>query len=144
AACERSADDRPALAMVFRLLAVEGERVVVVVMLGECRRREHDERNTLVGRTEQHVELEVEARDRGRVAARELRGCIAAVEQAGIEKVGTDAARLEREFAESQNAELEGQFQELCLVRFHGIKSGTRSVSYRFLDSDRLGFRCES
>ena len=112
--------------MVLRLLAVERERIVVVVMLGERRGRERDERDALVGRTEEHVERNVERGDRRGVTAAELRGRVAGVEQAGIEEVRAHSSGLEREFAESKHSELERKLQKLRLVRLHrpSIRNG--------------------
>ena len=41
----------------------------------------------------------------------------AGIEQTGIEKIGTFATRLEREFAEAQHAKLNAQIDEFTLIR---------------------------
>src|SRR5690606_19783022 len=95
-----------ALAVILALLAVERERIVVVVMLGKRRCRQRDERNALVGGAAQHVDLDIERRDGRRVTAAELRRGVTAVEQAGVEEVRADPPGLQLELTELQYAEL--------------------------------------
>src|SRR5690606_17430685 len=130
AAGERRADQRAALAVVLRFLAVEGEADVASL------RRQRDgggrrERNSLVCRAEQQVEGDAsfafgfEQRARIEAGERAERGAVA--EQPGVEEVRRQAAGLRAEFAEAQYAALDGEADKLraqivCHVRNHREK----------------------
>src|SRR5690606_1112152 len=82
----------------------------------ERRRRHGDERDALVGWSEQHVELEPRQRRRPRVIAAKPADGATGVEQAGVEEVRAQAAGLQLELAEAQHAELEAEANEIGLV----------------------------
>src|SRR5690606_27411773 len=112
---ERRADHRAALALVLRLLAVEGERQVAAAGVERHRggRREGD---ALVGRAEQHVEgapglLRAQQQlgiEPGQPAERG-----AVVEEPGIEEVGRQPPRLGPELAEPEHPGIEREADEL-------------------------------
>jgi hypothetical protein len=92
ATAQRRADDRAALAVVLRFLAVERDRHVASVAIGQRNGHRCRECDALVGRTEQHVERQLRAQ-RGLgigLAERELRR--AGIEQAGVEEIGAGTA----------------------------------------------------
>ena len=119
AAIKRRADQRPPFAMVLGFLAVKAPRQVTLVMLSQrdgCRRRQ---RNTFVGRPEDHIEIDAAVGNSCGVEAAQLCQRRATVEQSGIEEVGAGAPGLQGELTEAQNPALDGEANELALVRLH-------------------------
>jgi hypothetical protein len=94
-------------------------RTAVPAVLGQRGRGQRGERNALVGRPEQHVELDAGVGDRSRVVATEPRCGIPRVKQTGVEKVGADTARLQRELTEAQHAEFERELNKFTFVGLH-------------------------
>src|SRR5664280_2261166 len=118
------ADEQAALAVVLGFLAVERPRHVAGEVLGELHRGGRGERNALVRRAQQHVEIEVPRVDRRRVRPSESRQLHAGVELAGVEEVGRCTAGLERELPELQHLMGEGERDEVTLVVLHGASLG--------------------
>ena len=116
---ERRADEVAALAVVLRFLAVERERHVAAVLLGERDGRRRRERNALVGRAEEHVELDAGLDDRLRVAGAERASAPPSLKSPALKKYGTGPAGLQRELAEAQHLLREDHLDELFLVRSH-------------------------
>ena len=108
-----------ALAVVFGLLAVVRIWHIDIVVLGERRGRQRDQRYAFVCRSEQHIELDFRVGNGSRVVAAEFGGGITACEEAGVEEVRTNAAGLQREFAKPQCAQLQRQVEEFPLVSTH-------------------------
>ena len=115
-AAQGVADDAAAFTVVLGFLAVECKLEVAPRMLRKRRRRDGDQRDALVGRAEQHIELKIGACDGRRVRPPHRADGGAGVEQAGIEKIRAFAARLQREAAEAQNSQPHAQFDELTLI----------------------------
>ena len=82
---QRCADQQAALAVGLGLLAIEAPGQITLMMLGQRHGRGRRQRNTLVGRAEQHVEIDATVNDGRRVEAPQLSQCQAAVEQAAQE-----------------------------------------------------------
>ena len=120
AAAQRRADDVAAFAVILGFLAIERPRHAAMVVLGERHGGGGGERDALVRRPEQHVELEARARERRGVTLAEHRDGFAVVEQAGVEEVGTLAAGLELEAAEAQRVARHGEVDEGSLILLHG------------------------
>ena len=99
-----AADDVAALTVVLGFLAIERKRHVAARVLRERRRGDGDQGNALVSGSEQHIELQPGGRHRRRVGASHRADGGAGVEQSGVEKVRTLAARFQRKAAESQNS----------------------------------------
>ena len=99
----------------------QGRQAADAVLFGQCGGRYGHQRDALVGRPEQHVELNARIDDGTRVIAAECRGGTAGIEQAGVEKVRTDAAGFECELAEAQYAEFDSEIDEFVLVILHGL-----------------------
>ena len=100
-ALQRRADQAAALAVRLGFLAVECQRQVAAaarVLAGQRGRQ----RDALVGRAEQQVEVQACRFDRVGVAAGEFRECDAGVEAPGIEEIRAVASRFQRELAEAQ------------------------------------------
>merc|ERR1719174_2640725 len=109
--------------MVLRLLPVEGVRHVPVVLAGHGDSYGGDERDALVGRAEEAIELHAAGHDRVRVELAEPGERAPRVEEAGVEEVRGGAARLQRELAEAEHILLESELDEAPLV-FRGWRHG--------------------
>src|SRR5210317_1206910 len=105
--------------MCFGLFSVEAIRDIDVVLFREGCRCKRSKRDALVRRAEQHVETDLRFSDGGSIIAAEFGRRVTGIEQAGIEKVGTDASGLERELAKTKHAEFECEFDEFSLVATH-------------------------
>ena len=101
------------------LLAVEGHRHVAAAG-GQRDRKRGCQRDTLVGRPEQHVEAQAGGVEGIGITLAQHFERGAGVEQPGIEEIGTGAAGLEGELAKTQDLPVQRQVQEAALVRFHG------------------------
>ncbi|MNL20892.1 hypothetical protein D3C87_1421610 [compost metagenome] len=116
-ALERRPDQRAAFAVVLGFLAVVRERHVAAALHvgvpGQRHGRGRGERDALVRGAEKHIELHARIQQRLGVEARQLADRAAAVEQSGIEEIGTDTARLDLEAAETQYALLQGESDEI-------------------------------
>ena len=106
--------------MILRFLAIEApgriESMIPVQRHGGGR----DERDALVGRTEQHVEGEAGMHDSLRVTARQERKPGAGIEQAGVEEIRADSAGLQRKTAEAQYFLVDDEFEKPALKVLHG------------------------
>lgn len=116
---QRRSNQGSTFAMSLGFLAIEtpGEVAPMLFIHGDgnrCRQW-----NTFVGRAEQHIELQIAVCQRGRIEAPEPCQRRAGVEQSGIEKVRTGAARFKGELAEAQDAALDGEADELALIFLH-------------------------
>ncbi|MNI46688.1 hypothetical protein D3C73_1011640 [compost metagenome] len=102
--------------MVLGFLAVVGERHVVAAvhrrMACQRHRRGGRQRNALVRRAKQHVELHTGIQQRLGVELGQLADRAAAVEQAGIEEVRADPTRFDLEAAKAQHAFIKGEADE--------------------------------
>jgi len=105
--------------MILGFLAVETPGQVATMLLGQRHGSGGRQRNALVGRAEQHIEVDTGLHQRGRIEASELGQRQAAVEQAGIEEVGAGAPGLEGELTETQHAAFDGKTDEFALIRLH-------------------------
>jgi hypothetical protein len=105
--------------MILGFLAIEGPGHAAMVVLGQRHRGGGGERNSLVGRAEQHVELKARARERGGVALAEHGDGFAVIEQPRIEEVRALATGLQLEIAEAQRAARQGEVDEGSLVLLH-------------------------
>jgi hypothetical protein len=110
-AAQGRADDGAAFAMVLGFLAVIGERHIA-----PFRRQRHrggrGERNALVGRAEQHVELDAGIEQRLRIEVGEPAQGRAVMEQPGVEEIRGGAAGLGDEFAKAQDAGIDRECNE--------------------------------
>ena len=111
--------------MVLGFLAVEGPGHVAAQAC-EVHGHRRDERNALVGRPEEHVEVDAAGlfglKQRLGVVGAELIEEAAGVEETGIEEVGAHAARLGLEFAEAKDVGIEGEFDELGVIGSHDVR----------------------
>lgn len=89
------------------------------MLLGEGHRGGGGQGNALVGRAEQDVEVDSAVDHRLGVEASQAGQRQAAVEQAGIEEIGAGAPGLEGELTEAQNPALDGETNEIALIRLH-------------------------
>lgn len=89
------------------------------MLLGEGHRGGGGQGNALVGRAEQDVEVDSAVDHRLGVEASQAGQSQAAVEQAGIEEIGAGAPGLEGELTEAQNPALDGETNEIALIRLH-------------------------
>src|ERR1043165_9109733 len=112
AAAQRRADDVAAFAVILRFLAVERPRDVTAVLFGERDRCRRNQRDALVGRTEQHVERPLRALDGVGVVTTERAERAPGVEQSSVEKVRAQPAGFQLELAEAQHAEVQAQLDE--------------------------------
>ena len=80
------------------------------------------EGNALIGRPEKHVESHIRLGDCFGIKAPELRGGIACVEKTGVKKIRANPSRLERKLSESENTELQCQFDELSFISSHLLR----------------------
>mmetsp|Transcript_61226 Transcript_61226/g.150649 ORF Transcript_61226/g.150649 Transcript_61226/m.150649 type:complete len:214 (-) Transcript_61226:526-1167(-) len=108
AALDRRTDQGAALAVVLGFLAVVGERQVVAAP-GEFHRHRGRQRDALVGRAEDHVEVQARGDQAFGIEAGETAQLGAVVEQAGVEEIGAEPAGLGLELAKAQHAGLDGE-----------------------------------
>nr|AIF19334.1 hypothetical protein [uncultured marine group II/III euryarchaeote KM3_86_F07] len=108
--------DLPAFAVVFCLLAVEGERYMPVMILCECSGGRGSERNPLIGRAEQHKGIWFYRGQCCGVEAGQSSEQGAGVEESGVEEIRADPARFEGKLAETQYSAVNGEFQEFALA----------------------------
>ena len=87
------------------------------MMIGQRHGGGRRQRDALVGRAEQHVRLEPAMRDGLGIEAAQARQRTAALEQTGVEEIGADPPGLEGEFTELEHAFVDGELDELPLVR---------------------------
>ena len=97
AARERRADEAAALAMRLRLFPVVRDRHIAAVLLGVDDGSRRRERNALVSRAEEHVELDAGLDDRLRIAGADAGEGAAVIDESRVEEVGTGPARFQRE-----------------------------------------------
>lgn len=123
-ALETLANHQTALAMVLDLLAVVNETEVSILCLVNASKLFSSggaERDTLVGRAEKDVELELGVGgailgDSTGVGLADAADELTLGEQTTVEEVGRDAAGLEGEGAEGQDVGREGERDEVALV----------------------------
>ena len=108
-------------------LAVVCVRHVDPVVLGERRGGQRNQRYTLVGWPENHIEIDFRFSNRCRVKTSNLGGGIAGIEEPGIEKIRAYSPGLQRELAEAQDTEFERQIYEFFFVGTHGLGLGSGS-----------------
>ena len=113
------AQDFVAFAVVFRFLAVVGVGQVAAEP-GELDRHRRGERDALVGGAEQHVEFEARGEQAARIKFGQPAELGAVVEQAGVEEIGREPARLGLEFAEAQHAGIDRELHEIERQRAAG------------------------
>src|SRR5262249_36777265 len=122
AIARRVTDEASTLAVVLGLLAVEAVGDVAAVLGGEGDRGGDDQRDALVGRTEEDVEAVAETRaDGGGVEAAEALHLAAAAEAREVEEVGRAPAALRLEVAEGEHAGREQELDELARLRLRGV-----------------------
>jgi len=103
--------------VILGFLAVEGEgEVLAALRKGDGDRG--DERDALVGRAEQHVELDAAGFGGFGVEFGEFAERVAIVEQAGVEEIGRKPPCLGLEFAKAQYLATDGEFDEI-LTKIH-------------------------
>ena len=101
-ALERCANELAAFAVGLGLLAVKGRADrAAPLRQGDC--RGHGDRNALVGRAEQHVELEARGNDGVGVEAAEFGQLRTAADVAEIEEVGAAQPGLQFKIAKAQH-----------------------------------------
>lgn len=142
---QRRANDVAAFAMVLRFLAVKGKRIVLAIT-GQCDRDRCNQWNTFVSRAKQHVEAEAAGLRRFRVEFGEPTQRIAVVEQAGVEKVGRQAACLGFEFAEAEHIAADGKFDEVLTKihvqsKYRGHLKTTQAQMLRIISLNLNGIR---
>jgi len=114
--------------VILGLLAVVRPRQVAPVLFGQRDGGGRGQRDALVGRAEQHVDLDPGIDERGGVGAAQSCQCGARIDPAHVEEVRTQPAGLERELAEAQHLPAQGQFDEVALVVVHGRLAGMAAV----------------
>ena len=121
------ADQIAAFTVVFGFLAVETVRYVTCVVIGQRNAGSRCQRNTFIGGAEQDVERCARVNNGLRIEAAQSGQMSAAVKQTGIEEVGADAARFERELSKAQYTDLDGELQNFFFVRVHDIQLWLKS-----------------
>lgn len=130
----------PAFAVILDLLAVKTPGDVASVAPGESDGRRAHERDALVRRSEEDLELEAARDQHLRVELTEGGEVLTAVERRKIEKVGTLAPGFEREAAEAERAAVEDETGEAFgdvhapIVAAHGrasVRAGFAAVEAR-------------
>lgn len=124
--------EHTSLAVILRLLAVVGKGYVEVVVIGEGHSGHAGQRNTLVGRPQQHIEFDTGVDDTSSIEA--AQGCEgrAAVEGASVEEIGALAPGLECEIAKAQHIVAPRQTDEFLLVSLHACSESSCGVSAVF------------
>ena len=112
--------------MVLGLLAVEGPGSVAAEA-GEVHRDARRKGDALVGRPEDHVELDAAliagGEERFGVESAETVEQRAGVEESRVEEVGRQAPGLGLELAEAEDVRVERKLDELLLGRLHDVCS---------------------
>jgi hypothetical protein len=107
--------------VVLRFLAVEAVADVVPVVFVERHRGRDDQRDALVRRAEQDIEVRAEPLPNGLcVEARKPPDVRARAIAARVHEVRRLAARLGREIAEREHVAADHQLDQLALVGLHG------------------------
>lgn len=120
-ALKRRADDRATLAVVLLFLAVEAVGSIFVVgSLGQGNHGGAGKRDTLVGRTKDDIVLDARVMNSSGVELADLGQRGASVEEASVEEVRTDTARLEGELTKLQDLIFDGELDEITLVVLDG------------------------
>ena len=113
------AGDNTAFAVVLFLFAVETvrqrTRPLSCVGDGDCRYQ----RDALVCRAEQHIELQSGVLDGAHIERSQLPDAAAVIKQSAIEKIRTGAAGFEGKFAELQNLVADCEVDKFGLIFSH-------------------------
>ncbi len=113
-------------------LAVEGVGHINAVLLGEGRGGYRGQGNSLVGGSENQIELNAGIDNRARVMTPKRGQSGARIEASGIEEVRAGATGLECELAETKHATIQGEFQKFTLVRLHSNRWMSRGIGLRY------------
>ena len=119
-------DDETALAMVLRLLPVEGIGDIAPMLLRQGDGRRRRQGDALVGGPVEDIAGQVRGLEGGGVEAPQPGQGGSGIEEAGVEKVGTVTPGLEGEVAETEDPLVEGETKEFALVILHLAASGRR------------------
>src|SRR5690606_15191507 len=126
---QRRADQGAAFAVILGFLAVETPGQIALVMFGQRDRRGRRQRNAFIGRAEDHIELDATVDNGRRIETSQLGQGRAAVEQTGIEEIGAGAPGFQSELTKAQNPALDGEADELALIRLHEENSRKTLIS---------------
>ena len=105
--------------MVLGFLAVEAPWHVELMLVRQGHGSGRRQRNTLVGRAEQHVERDLAVDDGCGIAPPQFGQCRTGVEQAGIEEIRAGTPRFQGEFTETQYPAIDGKTDKVALIRLH-------------------------
>src|ERR1051325_4543553 len=97
-------------------------------MLGERDGDSRHERNALVRRSVQHIEVNPRVDQRRRIKSPEPRQARPGIEPTAVEKIRADTPGLERELTEAQRLARERHIKKVALVIFHARHSTGRDA----------------
>src|SRR5262249_39960759 len=105
----------------FCLFSIEAEARVLAVLAKKRRGRRDHQRDPLISRSKQHVELEPQLRNNGlSVELAEALELSARSVASRVDEIGRFTPAFRNEVAESEDLALEQEVDELLLVDLHG------------------------
>ena len=120
AAGKSCTDEAAAFTVGLDLLAVKSDRDIAAVLIRKRDGSNGSQRNSLVGRAEQHIEVEAGFGQGPGVVSPEFRQRTAIIKKPGVEEIRTHPPRLELELTKLEYAFLDGQVDEFFFVFLHG------------------------